>query len=1032
MSIASFFISRPVASIVVNLIIGVLGLVCFGRLSIREYPNIEKKIVSVEMEYPGASVDVMETQIATRIEESLASISGISNSSTTITSGLTTTTIEFDQSRDLDSAASDVESRLRRIQGDLPDNTRPPVIRKTDPSARPSFILALYGGEYNTSELSDQMMRYVKNNLESISGVASVIVQGQTGSPTTYAIDVFMKAQAMSSANVTPDEVFRSVASQSFVQPAGDVTVGTKTYRMTVRAGLSSVPEFENIIVRERNGRMIRLKDIAEVKLNDDEQKLRIRYNGKTVSLCYVIIQSSANVIEISKKIKEKVNEIKQGLPDRNLKLEIVSDKSIYINASVHRLEETIIEAVILVAIVILLFLKSFRASLIPIVTIPICLLTGFSIMYFFGFTINIITLLALLLAVGLVVDDAVVVLERIVENMERGMNAVQASRHSIEEIQFSVIGMTLTLVSVYLPLSLATGTWGKFFNEFAITLAGMVLMSGIIAFILTPMMSSLILTKKSRTYAPVEWFNQIFEAIKGVYAKTLYTALNSKWLIILGSTMITCLSLYVAKYYLISISEPESDKGSINIRLSTNRSNLETISDVLSNYEELGNDPSVAGISSYFTAGSDEANLELILASDPTKRKSVKDIMKIINEKYNARFSEFMPQVMSASSPLGESNMFGIIIKTNKSYDELEMVGQSVCQVMLKVKGKYHPMNITFSRISPEKTYSIIPNRDRCYLVGARLEDVRNAIRYITRGNPPADRYEKDGKQYPVRVWVSEEDRQNPEIVKDFKIRTTRRSENQEDNDLVSLRDLVEIKETKVRPNLFRNSGQRSFTIWCKFRDKDIDYSKAYDMFKQSILKTLPPGYTISPIDSVKQVAAESQNLIFIITLALVFVYLVMSALFESFIDPFIVICTVPLAISWAILSLKLFPDGSLNAYSYIGMLTLIGLITKHGILLVEFFNSQFEKTKSLKSAAISSALERFRPIIMTTLAMVLGAVPLILKKGSGYEGPRQVGIILVGGMTFGTLMTIFVVPCLCIIFKQIQLSFAKWALQK
>ena len=986
------------------------------------------------MEYPGASVDVMESQIASRIEEALASIEGVVSMNSSIQQGTTRTQLEFDSSRNLDAAANDVESKLRRIKADLPENLRDPTIVKTDPLSFPSFSLALYGGNYNTSELSDQMMRYVKSNLESISGVASVQVQGQTGTPTTYAIDVFMNAQSMASLNVTPEDVFRSVSAQSFIQPAGDVTLGNKTYRMTVRAGLGNIPEFENVIVRERNGRIVRLKDVAQVKLNNDEDKIRVRYNGKIVSLCYVYIQPSANVIDIAQKLKEKIKEIKQSLPDRDLKLDIVTDKSVYIKSSVKRLEETIIEAVILVAIVILFFLKSLRASFIPIVTIPVCLLSGFIVMYFFGFTINNITLLALLLAVGLVVDDAVVVLERIVEKLEHSqMNPVEAAIKGMAEVEFSVISMTLTLVSVYLPLSLVPGTWGKFFNEFAITLAGMVLMSGAVAFILTPMMSALILKNTRRNYPIVDWFNKVFESLKKRYRKSLIWILDRKLETIISAISITLVSVYIAKYWLTNVSEPETDRGTIFLTLSTNRAGLDVMAPILATYEEIANDPSIKAVTSYFSVGSDRAEVTLILLDDPKKRKSSQEIVRILKEKYDEQFSEFMPRAFLGSSPLGDSSSFDVVVKTNKSYDELEIVAGEVVQVLRRLKNPYLAKNIRVSRTRLEKTLDIVPNRDRCYLVGARLEDVRNAIRYIMRGNPPADRYERDGKQYPVRVWVSEKDRQNYEIVKEFMIRTSRRSENRDgDFDLVSMRDLVDIKEGRVRPLIQHDFSQRSYSIGCEFEVKDVDLVKAYQELESKSLKVLPPGYAMSPSPEIKKLVEESGNIVFIIVLAMVFVYLVMAATFESFIDPLIVMCTVPLAISWALISLKIFPGGSLNPYSYIGILTLVGLITKHGILLVDFFNTKLHETKSLKIAAVESALERFRPIVMTTFAMVLGAVPLIIKKGSGYEGPRQVGIVLVGGMTLGTIMTIFVVPCLCIIFKQAQRRLSRQHLQE
>ena len=1022
-NVAKFFIDRPVLATSINIVISVLGIVSIGRLKIREYPSMERNTINVSMEYGGASVDVMESQIANRFEETLASVESLENMRTKITQGQCDIQLEFKIDRNIDSAANDVEARLRRIRSDLPENLREPTITKTDPTAYASFSLALSGDGYNSSELSDKMVRYVKNSIESIPGVAAVTIPGQSGTSTTYAIDVYMRPNDMAALKLTPDDVHRALATQSFVQPAGDVIIGDKTYRMTVRAGLTTIPEFEQIIVKEKMGRIIRLSDVADVKLSEDDKKQRLRYNGQVVSLCYVKIQPTANIMEIAKSLKKRIPDIMKSLPDKNMKLDLVLDNSIHIDASVTRLIWTIIEAVILVAIVILLFLKSFRSTVIPLVTIPICIFSGFFIMYTLGFSLNIITLLAMLLAVGLVVDDCIVFLEKFSENIDHGMSPVEACISGMDELQGAVIGMTLTLISVYLPISLLTSAWGKFFNEFALTLAGMVLVSGLVAFVLTPTMSASILRRTNKGPAlPIVAFNQLFESIKGMYYDSLKLVVRNPNAIVGGALLLTIGSLIVGKYFLTTIAEPESDKGIVYLDLSTGRSGLASIEPILEKIEGIKSNPAVKGIISDFSSNSDKAHVQFILNDDIKKRISANEFIEQMKKQYESEFSDLIPQYYTPSSPLAESNRFGVTIRTNKSYDELEEVGSELSRLLSVMPGQYKTRNVQVSRTRPEKTYNVTPNRDRAYLVGVRLDDVRNAIKWITRGNPPADRYERDGKQYPVRLWVSEDSRKDLEIVKQFYVRSTLRQSR--DEEIVSLRDLVDIQETKIRPLMLHDESMRAFELYCEFAKRDLNLIDAYKEFEKRALKVLPPGYSVSPSRNIKKLIEEGNNFFILIGLALVFVYLVMAALFESFIDPFIVLCTVPLAVSWALLSLWAFPDGSLNAYSYIGILTLIGLITKHGILLVLFFNEKAAITTSLQKAAVEAALERFRPIIMTTLAMVLGALPLILRKGSGYEGPRQVGIVIVGGLTFGTIMTIFVVPCLCIIFRKFSLQ--------
>ena len=1027
-NIAQFFINRPVFATAINIVIGVLGFVCLFKVPIREYPNIERKIINVSMEYAGASVEVVESQIAYRFEEALSSVPGLQNMSTKITPGMCDIQLAFGVDDNIDTSANEVESRLRRIRADLPENLREPTIVKVDPNAQASFSLALLGPGYNSSELSDKMTRYVKSQLESIPGVASVIIPGQSGTSMTYAIDVHMRPDDMAALKITPEDLFRALSTQSFVQPAGDVILGDKTYRMTVKAGLNTVEDFGKVIVKEKLGRIIRVSDVADVKLGDDDKKQRIRYNGQVVSLCYVKVQPSANLIQIAKSIKKKIPEINKSLPDKNLKLEIVVDKSEYINSALYRLLRTILEAVLLVGLVVLFFLKSFRTSIIPLVTIPVCLLSGFFIMYLLGFTINVITLLAMLLAVGLVVDDSIVLIERFSENIDHGMNPIEACVKGMSEIQVAVAGMTLTLISVYLPISLLSSTWGKFFNEFALSLAGMVLVSGLVAFVLTPTMSASLLGKSTRTYMPIEVFNSFFESIKSRYYLLLKEALRFGNLVILASIALFAASLFIAKNFINQVSEPESDKGHIYLDLYAYRSGLSTVAPVIELLESLKEDPKykniIKSIITSFYSGSDKIDIQFVLKGDTRTRKSCTQIVNELKQRLGSELSDYMPSYYFPSSPLTESNRFGVTIKTSRGYDELEDIGSELSGILGALPSPYQTSNVQVSRTRPEKTFNAVPNRDRAYLLGVRLEDIRNAIKWITRGNPPADRYEKDGRQYPVRLWVSEDERRNIDVVKQFYVRSsTKRNEVRDDWELISLRDLVDIEETKTRPLLQHEDSARAFYLYSEFINKDVDMLSAYQSFEKRANKVLPPGYTISPSRNIAKMLEERNNILIMMALALVFVYLVMAAQFESFLDPFIVMCTVPLATSWALLSLWLFPDGSLNPYSYIGILTLIGLITKHGILLVDFFNKKLELGKSLNKAATEAALERFRPIIMTTLAMVLGALPLILSKGSGYEGPKQVGIVIVGGLTFGTIMTIFVVPCLCVFFKRLTL---------
>jgi len=1022
----SFFIKSPVFSFVINILITVLGVVSFNKLSIREYPQVETPVISVSIENPGANARLMESQIANIVEEALSGVEGVDSMTTNISNGQCNLNLKFKAGRSVDAAANDVDAKIRRIRNDLPQNLREPVISKSDPNAIPMFRLCLYGGEYTSSELGDIMARYVKSEIEPISGVSSVIISGTSGSSlTTYAIDIFLKAPALAAAKVTPDEVYKAISSQSFASPSGEVILGSRSYNMTLSADLASIKDFGDVVVKEKDGKIIRVKDLADLKIQGDNRDQRSRYNGKVAATAYVRTQTTANMIEISREINKKLPRIIDSLPDKKLKLELALDNSKPIEESVNRVYRTIIEAIVLVSIVMLLFLKSFRSAFIPLVTLPICLSSGFFIIYVFGFTINLMTLLAMVLATGLVVDDAIVVLENISKKIEEGQTVFNAAVNGMEEIKFSIIAMTLTLVSVYAPISFASGMIGKMLVEFAVTLAGMVCVSGVVAFVLTPVMSRLILKEhdgNQYVLPPIVWFNDVFEVVENSYVESLKFFIKNSGIVITSAFIIFLSSLILAKYGLKQISSPEQDKNiiSMSITLPAN-TNLTYIQPLLEKIEtSILKNKNVRGLISNFSP-TEQTTFDILL-TDSTKRASCKKVLEEIKKPFVQDLRNLLINYSFGYDVFSSGgDRFSVDVRSSKSYDELEQVGQILSSVLGNMKEPYKVKDgVRVSNIAPDKQYEVKIKRDRANMLGIRFDDINYAIRYVMRGNPPATYYEKEGKRYPVRVWVSPKDREDPEIIKSFFVRSSRLTKNKEDKELVSLGSIVDIRETMVRPRIIHQDSLRAYTIYADFGE-DVDYISAYNAFAEEAKKHIPEsGYSVNPGYSVKKLLEDSGTLYFVCGIALIFIYLFMAAQFESFVDPLIVMCTVPLALSGALFSLFMFPNGSLNTWSIIGILTLIGLITKHGILLVDFFKIELNTSRTLTEAALKSASTRFRPIIMTTLAMVLGAVPLIFSKGSGSELTQQVGVVVVGGLTIGTLFTIFVVPCLCVLFKK------------
>lgn len=1029
---SSIFIRKPVLSSVINLVILTLGITSYYRIATNEYPNVPSPFISVRYEYSGAGSGIIESQIASPAEEQLGGLEGLENMSTRVTPGDCLIRLNFKTGANVDSLVSQVESRLRRIKNDLPESLREPVILKSDPNAAPVMEFAIYGGEYNSVSLAEIMDRLFKSEIECITGVSNVRILGSVSgsSSDAYTIDVFMSPSKLANFKVTPEEVFRAISVQNFSEPSGVIIGPDINYNINLEGSLSNIEDFAKVVVKEPKdgvGQSVFLKDVAKLLIKSEDQQ-RIRCNGKVASVAEIQIQPGSNIIEICSKAKETIERIKKSLPSKDINLEITYDASKSISEAIHRVYKTILEACVLVAIITFLFLKSFRSSLVTLVTLPVCLYSGFFIMWILGYTINMMTLLAMVLASGIVIDDAMVALENIIKKMEGGMKVYDSCIEGMREIQFSLIAMTLTLVSVYAPISLGSGVVNQYVKEFAVTLAGMVLVSGLVAFVLTPSLAAILLKEHEEEIYVVQKFNEVFDNIRRAYRKLLKRAINNRITVLLYAFIIFLISLFIANYRVNSILSPSQDKGDLRITINTSGStNLKYIEPSLKRIEEvIKSIPEVDGSISYFSDSRATFRIQL------KEGAKTKKIAEKIENSLSGEMSDLMLQLDYGYNPfVSGDDKFSVVLKSSKGYDEIQEVGSRLVDILRQLPPPYSPKDgmILTSRIDEEKNYVTRPRRDKISELGVKYEDLRQAIKSITRGNPPATRYNRDGKRYPVRLWVSEEDRKDlPEIIKLFRIRTSRMNETKDERETVSLFDLLDFEEIYERQFVLHEGGLRSFTISCGFNDKNTDMLKAYEIFEKEALRILPDsGYIVSPSYQIKKIREEGNSIYFAIFLALIFVYLIMAAQFENFLDPLIVMFTVPFALSGAIISLYIYPEGSLNVWSLIGALTLIGLITKHGILLVDCFNTEFEASGSMIDSAVKAGSRRFRPIIMTTAAMVIGAIPLIFSKGSGKEITEQVGVVIVGGLSFGTIVTIFVIPCLCVVFKSIVLNMQK-----
>lgn len=1035
--IFEIFIKRPVLAIVINLIITLVGFVTWQNLYVRELPKLNFPAIRVSTEYPGAGPNVIESQITIPLEEAFAGLPGLDYMESSTSNGESKISLHFNNKQNIDASAAEVRDRVMKAKHAFPPSLRDPTISKFANDERELIRLVTFGDKYNLSEIGDQIQRYAKGQIESIPGVAAVRIFGVSGGGDSgaFQIHAIISPEKLYAYDLSIKDLRESIYQNSFKQPLGEIIQNDIAFSITLNQKATGVEDYKKIILKQRNYGAVRLQDVADVQIITSDPDSIVRYKGKPCVMMSVIAQQGANPIEISKSIKKKLGTIKKSLP-KNLSLEIATDRSETINQSIKSVYKSIIEATIFVFLIILLFLRSWKSTFIPMITIPICLLGGFFIIYLCDFTINLLTLLAMVLAIGLVVDDAIVVLENIYRHIENKIPPFKAAIKGLKEIQFSVIAMTLTLMAVYAPITLARGIIGKLFIEFAITLAGTVLISGIVALTLTPMLCAKLL--KAEHAEEKNWQIKIrlwLENVDKQYANWLAYALENSKKVIFISITITLLAGLLAKYYIPNTLMPQIDADLIRLDFNTPSGATAKYTDTyVSKIENIvKKTPYLENyIVSLQSGGADDAII-IKLKNLKYRKLGADKILKKLLKDIELTQSGLKVNGSCPSGILGgesdENNLVTFVIQSQKSYDEMEMIANEIHTKAI-MKNKYIDKNsVKISRVSPEKSYDIKINRSKAEQFNVRMAEIGDMLSFIMRGQPPADRFEVDAKRYPMRLMVSEEFKKDPNNIKKLHIRSTKSQSRESGPPLIALHDLLEINETTERPLALRYEGMRSYEFL--FNVKNASAVSVYNDITKILDRTLPVGYKYAPTRSLRKALNEGSNIASIFILAFLFIFLIMAAQFESFIDPFIIILSAPMALAGGILALIFIPNGSLNIFTYIALVTLIGLITKHGILIVDFANKNL-KNKNLnreliKKAVQEAAILRLRPILMTTFAMVLGAVPLAFSSGSGYEIRSQIGWVIVGGLLIGTLFTMFLLPCVYIAIKDYVAKFEK-----
>ncbi|MGI9025695.1 MAG: efflux RND transporter permease subunit [Burkholderiaceae bacterium] len=990
-------IRRPVLASVLSIVLLLVGAIAYTRLAVREYPRIDEPVVSVQTTYKGASAEVIESQVTKPLEDSLSGIEGVEVMTSQSRSERSNINVRFRITRDPDSAAADVRDKVARVRGKLPDAVDEPVIAKVESDSFPILFIGVQAGRMSSMAASDYLNRYVKPRLSVLPGAADVRLYGERQA--SMRIDVDRDKLAASS--LTVQDVEDALRRQNVEIPSGRIESAAREFTVVAETDLATREQFENVIVANVAGYPVRLSDLARVSVAPLDERVFARFNGETAVNIGVIKQAVANPLELSKTVRAEIVRINETLPG-GMQLVMSYDSSVFIERSIDSVFHTIGEAIALVVLVIFLFLRNLRATLIPLVTIPVSLVGAFGLMYAFGFTINTLTLLAMVLAIGLVVDDSIVVLENIFRNLENGMDRKEAALVGMREIGFAVVAMTLTLAAVFAPLAFATGRTGRLFIEFALALAGAVTVSGFVALTLTPMMCSQLLrhqTSHSRLYNRIE---RSFETITRGYDRLLDRLLHIRWVVILVviATAIVAAFLFRA---LKSELAPTEDRGVIFGFVTAPQGaspsyTSERVREIERLYAAIPEAVAFNAVAGDPTPIDARAVLRIKPWEERTRKQQ--EITRELQPKF-AALPGINAFVLNPPS-LGQSPRsppLEFIVMSQVPYTELQKIVDKFIADLSKYPGVQN-IQTDLKLNTPELRVDV--NRDKMADLGVPVETVGRTLETMLGGRQ-VTRFKRDGEQYDVIVQVAPRDRTRPNDISDINVRT--RSQQ-----MVPLSNLLAVKEGVSPQSLNHFNRQRSVTVSATLA-AGYTIGDALVAANASAKRSLPPTAQ-TDLNGVTREFRDSAGSIYVtFVLALAFIYLVLSAQFESFIDPFVIILSVPLAITGALLALWL-TGGTLNIYSQIGLVTLVGLITKHGILIVEFANQLRAKGMNAMQAVREAAVLRLRPILMTTGAMVLGAVPLALAVGAGAESRKQIGWVIVGGMSFGTMLTLFVVP--------------------
>jgi multidrug efflux pump len=997
MKLTDLFIRRPVVATVINLIILLAGLQAIRSLNVRQYPRSDIAIVTIKTIYVGANADLVRGFITTPLERVIAAADGIDYIESESAQGLSTITVHLKINYDNNAALTQIQAKVAQVRNDLPPEAEAPVIElETSDNQFAAAYLSFYSKDLDQNQITDYLTRVVQPKLTAVSGVQRADILGAR----TFAMRVWLKADRLAALNISPSEVRAALAANNYLSAVGATKGSMISVNLTANTDLRTAEEFRNLVVRQKDGTIVRLKDVADVELGAETYDEDVRFSGEKATFMGLWVLPTANSLDVIKAVRAELPEIRRQLP-AGMNVGVPYDSTEYINDALHEVTHTLIETLIIVVIVIFLFLGSFRSVVIPVVAIPISLIGAAFLMLVFGFTLNLLTLLAIVLSVGLVVDDAIVVVENVERHLHEGLTPYDAAIKGARELFSPIIAMTITLAAVYAPIGFQGGLTGALFREFALTLAGAVIVSGVVAITLSPMMSSKLLREGTSHHGFAGMINRHFDILRKKYVQILTNTLQWRTVTI---TLAVIVILLMVPFLLLSQHElaPKEDQGVVfgivqaapNATIDQTTRFTEKVNDVFESMPETEHTFQITDPAGGFSG--------MVTKPWSERKRSTEQILADVSGKLSGIAGVRI--IPTTPAPLPGSGNFPVefvIASTAEPQELLEFANQLVAKAIESKIFMFADTDLKFDQPQTE----VVFDRDKVASLGLNLQQVGLDLGTMLGGDY-VNRFSIEGRSYKVIPQVTRVQRLNADQLKDFYVSGP-------NGKLVQLSTFATLKNTTEPRAIYRFQQLNSVKVQGALAP-GVTLDQGLKVLEQEAAKILPRGYTVDYAGEARQLRVEGNNLNSTLILSLILIFLVLAAQFESFRDPFIILLgSVPLALSGSLLFAFL-GFTTLNIYSQIGLITLVGLVSKNGILIVEFANKLQASGAAKLHAVIEAAGTRLRPILMTSAATIAGHFPLVLARGPGAGSRNSIGTVLVTGMGVGTLFTLFVVPAI------------------